>query len=431
MTSPYPPRYRSDALLLPLELAADPEVIERLNNLVNHAEDHRPFGAPIATSPPAPFGGAVLAGSVAGQDQTAPSELPAPFAVVPVTGDPMRLRDAVRDAGRAAGAAVPELIVDVQQSSGTEPGLVLYGSAKKWGHGMTWVAKEPEVTPTPPRWRPLAEVPGGRRPVVALLDTLVYDHPWLKGADGDPVVVRTNGPDFRPAVPISRASYPAKVKGLTVPAETPLPTEDPLLGSHYGHGTFIAGIIRMTAPDAQVLPVHVMTDHGAVSELNVIEALKWLVTQVDGGQPVDVVNMSFGRPEDREVVNEDLPALRAVIAELRQRGVRIVASAGNQGCQEPSIPAGLATNAGAPVVSVGAGTGPGEHERAPYSNYGPWVLEWRPGTDVISISGIPGDDGTMGLAKWSGTSFSAPIVAGELAQRIVDSAEQPMRPTAA
>ena len=94
--------------------------------------------------------------------------------------------------------------------------------------------------------------------------------------------------------------------------------------------------------------------------------------------------------------------------------VTIVASAGNAGVDTETIPACLAAEPGLPVVSVGAGTS--AENREPYSNYGPWVSEWRTGT-VTSLMpltrGVAGDGN--GFALWSGTSFSAAIVAGEVA----------------
>jgi serine protease len=86
------------------------------------------------------------------------------------------------------------------------------------------------------------------------------------------------------------------------------------------------------------------------------------------------------------------------------------------------------------VVSVGAFTTP--TERAPYSNFGPWVQEWRRGTSLVSTmplttSGIGKtqltdratavlfdvDEGS-GYAWWSGTSFAAALYAAELARQM-------------
>jgi hypothetical protein len=132
--------------------------------------------------------------------------------------------------------------------------------------------------------------------------------------------------------------------------------------------------------------------------------------------------MSFGRPKEPGEANPD--DLVAAVKELAKYGVQLVASAGNivpsAADDDPTVeelPACLAMDPDLPVVSVGAGTS--EQDREPYSHYGPWVLEWRPGT-VVSLMPLTGPHGDgNGYARWSGTSFSAAIRAGELAQERV------------
>jgi subtilisin family serine protease len=132
------------------------------------------------------------------------------------------------------------------------------------------------------------------------------------------------------------------------------------------------------------------------------------------GGKAGVVLMAFGRPKKQGEANpEDL--IKA-IKELDEKGVQIVASAGNDDSAVEEIPACLAVDPNLPVFSVGAGTS--EQNREPYSNHGPWVRQWRPGT-VVSLMPLTGADDPHGhgngYALWSGTSFSAAIVAGELA----------------
>ncbi len=145
--------------------------------------------------------------------------------------------------------------------------------------------------------------------------------------------------------------------------------------------------------------------------------------------------MAFGRQDDPG--DHDLEKLRAPIKRLSERGVRIVASAGNDGAERPVYPAAFAAEpelsggSRRAVLSVGALATP--TERAPYSNSGPWVREWYRGTNIISImplttrsSGdhLP-DSGPAaaparghGYAWWSGTSFAAAIAAGKLAASV-------------
>ena len=67
---------------------------------------------------------------------------------------------------------------------------------------------------------------------------------------------------------------------------------------------------------------------------------------------------------------------------------------------------------------------------APFSNYGHWVRACAPGVDVVStffefngdeqaVGTEPDPDNFTQWARWSGTSFSAPLVVGALAQAMV------------
>jgi hypothetical protein len=188
----------------------------------------------------------------------------------------------------------------------------------------------------------------------------------------------------------------------------------------------------------------VMNSKGKVDQSDVVTALNWLVGQAHD-VPVDIVLMAFGRQADPD--DPDLHELRKAISQMSQVSqsgqltkVQIVASAGNHGSADPVYPAAFAAEPGHPVVSVGAHTSP--TERAPYSNYGPWVREWRNGTNVLSISPlttIPLDDSGVpvraqtrsgapytvaaegnGYAWWSGTSFAAAVHAGKLARQMSD-----------
>jgi subtilisin family serine protease len=186
----------------------------------------------------------------------------------------------------------------------------------------------------------------------------------------------------------------------------------PLRQPRQGHATFLAGLIRLTAPDAQVISVKLMSDDGTLSDDDLASALDWLTQYAADGHVIDVVLMAFGRPKEPGEDNPD--SLVRQFGELAGNGVTIVASAGNARVDTETIPACLAADPYSPVVSVGAGTSAENREH--YSNHGSWVREWRTGT-VTSLMpvtlGLDGDGN--GFALWSGTSFSAGIVAGELA----------------
>jgi hypothetical protein len=289
---------------------------------------------------------------------------------------------------------------------------------KKSGHGagaIAWLPAPDYEMQVPKPWPP---GPGRRSPVIALLDSGVVDHSWLPGADASPAFVRDAGHNGWPGPNLDDERPPAG--GDDVPD----------YGSHLIHATFIAGLIRLGAPNAQVLSVRVMDNKGKAKQSDVVKALTWLADNAHD-VPVDIVLMAFGRQADPG--DEDLDDLRKAV--LRLSPMPIVVSAGNDGSDRTVFPAAFAAEEGMSVVSVGAFTTP--TERAPYSNYGPWVRQWCNGTNVISISPLTTADldselGTErigsgshtaattgnGYAWWSGTSFSAARYAAGLASQM-------------
>ncbi|MGH8862783.1 MAG: S8 family serine peptidase, partial [Jatrophihabitantaceae bacterium] len=127
-------------------------------------------------------------------------------------------------------------------------------------------------------------------------------------------------------------------------------------------------------------------------------------------------------------------------------GVAVVASAGNDSTDRPMFPAAFAPwpggpdfASGVPVTSVGA-LNPNSTV-ALFSNAGRWVLCHRPGAALVScfprldgsqqasyklfVDGegwretLDPDDFSCGFATWSGTSFAAPLFAGEVAAELL------------
>jgi subtilisin family serine protease len=166
---------------------------------------------------------------------------------------------------------------------------------------------------------------------------------------------------------------------------------------------------------------------------------------------VDVVSLSLGYYHEDPADAAFDPLMLAPLRALAQLGVVVVVSAGNDATNRPIYPASFAPYAGGlvastpvtevPLVAVGALNPDGT--AALFSNDGPWVRAWRPGAAIVSTlptnfdggqqasSRVPGgeevrstidpDNFSSGFAVWSGTSFAAPILAGDLAQRLFDS----------
>ncbi len=216
---------------------------------------------------------------------------------------------------------------------------------------------------------------------------------------------------------------------------------------YYGHGTFIAGVIRCVAPDADVYVANDFRQAGALTELRLVEALQKILDS-DAPMP-DIISLSAGGYFQPSF---NLPALAKVISKLQDRERRdgrpvLVAAAGNDGTNETFWPA--AFNG---VYSVGA-LRENYLARACFSNYGDWVRLYAPGERLVNVfpAGTyayyhkpvrecryikpadarhyylsctcvePHATGKLtftGRARWSGTSFATPIVAGLIAERM-------------
>lgn len=348
-----------------------PGEIDRLNAILADAGLGRPLGPPERTTPT--------------------------VSVLPVSGgvDPRRVVDTLRLAAPGAGELHLQVLSGYRVhtvadgATGDHVVATLMARGLKSGHGtVSWTQVPAADMPPAPLWQPAASPP-----VVVVLDSGVKPHTWLP-KDGDP----------------SFCFEPALAPSFGLPLSDTAPATGEFRG-YWGHATFLAGLIRLTAPDARVMSVKLMSDDGTLSDDDLASALDWLI-QFTADHVVDVVLMAFGRP--KEPGEDDPASLVRQFGELGCNGVTIVASAGNAGLDTETIPACLAADPSLPVVSVGAGTSAGNREY--YSNYGPWVHEWRIGTVTSLMPLTRGLDGNgNGFARWSGTSFSAAIVAGELA----------------
>jgi len=192
-------------------------------------------------------------------------------------------------------------------------------------------------------------------------------------------------------------------------AEAPDDDGDDFLDPAAGHGTFIAGLIDLLTPGCELTAERVLSNYGAGDEVAIAQ-------RIDAAD-ADLLNLSFGG-----YALEHMNVLATAISGAQQKGTVVVASAGNDGICRPSLPAALPG-----VISVGA-LGPNGPAR--FSNYGPWVRACAPGVDIVSRfftkfdgalaapSGGIDPDNFASWARWSGTSFSAPIVVAALAREL-------------
>ena len=213
-------------------------------------------------------------------------------------------------------------------------------------------------------------------------------HPWLVGVRGepDPLTPGTHG----------------------VPPGVLLP--------YAGHGTFVAGVARCMAPAAEIFVGNVFATAGSALETDFVKDLQRALHR-----GTDIFHLSVASPTRK---NLQPFGFWEWLKELRQhKGIACVAAAGNSGSQRPHWP-----GASPHVVAVGA-LAADWRSRASFSNHGGWVDVYAPGRDLVNAYGSGTFTQEMvpyagqvrnffGMAKWSGTSFSSPIMTGLIAARM-------------
>jgi hypothetical protein len=308
-------------------------------------------------------------------------------------------------------------------------------------------ASVPRGGPAGPPWTTVGYVPpkawGTGDPVVAVLDT---------GLDPASVAAAT-------FVDAQGASVPHVVFDPDLDTDIlgtapPVPQVPTALLSEAGHGTFIASILaRFSGGTARIAALKVLDPDGLGSEQSVVEGLRRLRLDLVEryGSRVAVVNLSLGGFTDDGGWVQD-PGRQAALypAGLRDQmpvglaaeletwsheplsDTVFVCAAGNDGQSDrPFWPAALASGKGPaspPVVAVGSLDG--GLLPSSFTNRGPWVSVSTLGEDIVGVypagtfdvspTQTETFDGTG--ARWSGTSFAAPLVAAEIAARVTSGA---------
>ena len=243
-----------------------------------------------------------------------------------------------------------------------------------------------------------------------LLEDADAGHPWLRG------VRRAHNPDgsIQPWDPDRRPDPADGVQRIP---------------PYAGHGTFVAGVTRCMAPKAEVIVSNVFKVAGSALESDFVMQLRRALPL-----GVDIFNLSVTAP-----TRADLPllAFQRWLRLLGQyKGVVCIVAAGNNDSERPSWPAAFPH-----MVSVGALTADCRN-RATFSNHGGWVDVYAPGRDLINVYATgpyrcqedPYKDQIRefyGMANWSGTSFSIPIVTGLVAARMWRTGENGVEAAAA
>jgi serine protease AprX len=243
----------------------------------------------------------------------------------------------------------------------------------------------------------------GAGTTVAVIDTGIADVPALAGR------VRT-------VVDAAGASQPC------VNLSTEAGCQD-----SFGHGTFVAGMVNSVAPQADLVSVKLSGRDGSSNVSTVLTALQWVIVnrELHG---IDVLNLSMRSDSS---LSYRLDPLNLAIEQVWANGITVVVAAGNQG----STPGTIAKPGDDPwVITVGATDDHGtastaDDTVAEFSSRGPTLVDGitkpdvaAPGRSVHSLRS-PGSEADLRYPYFvddthrlgSGTSFSAPAVAGAAA----------------
>ncbi len=167
-----------------------------------------------------------------------------------------------------------------------------------------------------------------------------------------------------------------------------VPNDEPG-GIAYGHGTFVAGLVTLSAPNAMILPLRAFGPDGQGTSFNIAKAIRY--AYANGAR---VINMSFG------LLAQD-PLIQNVIM-TAPASTYMVASAGNSNLNALNSPADMVSHTTAVASTTAADL------KESFSNFHANVRVSAPGT---LYSAYPANR----WATWSGTSFSAGLVSGEAA----------------
>ena len=173
-----------------------------------------------------------------------------------------------------------------------------------------------------------------------------------------------------------------------------------------GHGNHVAGIIGAAvnnkaggagiAPYASLLSINMFDETGDSSDAVLCAAINRAIVY-----KADIINMSIGNYWYSEAANQ-------VIQNAYQKGVVMVAAAGNEGTDLKNFPAAYDH-----VIAVAATTRNGA--KAAFSNFGSWVTIAAPGANIPSAYSTASAPQTNTYELGSGTSQATPVVSGALA----------------
>ena len=287
--------------------------------------------------------------------------------------------------------SIPE--VSIEGSSSFEEGVrVWVGGVRVWVGGWdAWLKGDPSST-----------LPGENQGVWELINLPGAYGLGQNSGSGIKVAVIDTGIDL---------SHPVFEQGLAPASEwkdfvddDAIPME--AIGAAYGHGTGVAGLIRQIAPNARILPIRVLDGEGIGDTDDVILAIDHAVSS-----GADIINLSLGSS-----INDK--ALLTMISYAINQGVLVISSAGNTARNNDlTYPAAYSTRNTIADMLLSIGSVDDDGSLSDFSAFGTKLFSTAPGEDLLSS--FP----DKRLAKFTGTSFAAPIWTGVLALAYSDLSE--------
>jgi thermitase len=233
---------------------------------------------------------------------------------------------------------------------------------------------------------------------VAVLDCGIFEPLPSEGVNNLAWDGQYGHPDLRNGKVVDRANF----------------SSSPYLDDYCNHGTHVAGIVAANTDNGvgvagvgrrtSLVNVKVLGDSGGGSFSDVIDGILWVAGCNPGGscgeRRADIINLSLGASYSLSCFS----SLQDAINTAWQRGVLIIAAAGNYGSSNYFVPASCNN-----VLSVGSTAS--NNATSTFSNWGNWVDVTAPGGGN-GQAGILSTNNVGSYQEMAGTSMATPHVAG-------------------